>query len=336
VSTRGHSSQGHGDAWISRYPELVSQWHTVKNAELKPGDVSYGSGRKVWWKCSKGPDHEWQASPNNRTAGRGCPFCAGRMPSVTNNLAHLHPALAAQWHPTKNGTTTPDQIVAGSARRAWWQCPQSRAHEWQAAPHDRIAGKGGCPFCLGLSVRPGASLEGRSPELAAEWHPSKNGRLTPREVTPTSTRVVWWRCARDAAHEWRASVFQRTSGSGCPECGRSEALLTRAYVLCVSSDRDRRLALILFLRSLDVDVLGARDAVEAERHAETYGLPRAIVAVESERVTAKIIGGVPSVVVPADALRAWLAEPAGGAEPVPPSLRNLERLVRRQIRRPRR
>jgi hypothetical protein len=60
---------------VSGWPELVAEWHPKRNAGLEPSEVSYGSGRKVWWKCPRGPDHEWRASPNNRTAGRtGCPF----------------------------------------------------------------------------------------------------------------------------------------------------------------------------------------------------------------------------------------------------------------------
>ncbi len=42
-------------------PELVAQWHPTKNGQLTPCDVTAGSGRKVWWKCPKGDDHEWPA-----------------------------------------------------------------------------------------------------------------------------------------------------------------------------------------------------------------------------------------------------------------------------------
>ena len=41
-------------------PELVSEWHPTKNGELLPENVSYGSGKKVWWKCKK-CNHEWEA-----------------------------------------------------------------------------------------------------------------------------------------------------------------------------------------------------------------------------------------------------------------------------------
>jgi hypothetical protein len=204
--------------WLSEHPELVAQWHPTRNGDVRPEQLTYGSGRKVWWQCCEGPDHEWQASPNNRTSGRsGCPFCAGRVASVTNSLAR-HPELARQWHPVKNVDLRPESVVAGSTRLVWWQCLQSPEHQWQATPHDRIAGKGACPFCLGMRVAPRSSLAAAAPTLAAEWHPSKNGGLTPWGVTPTTTRVVWWLCSRSRAHEWRASVLKRGGGAGCPGC----------------------------------------------------------------------------------------------------------------------
>ena len=68
-------------------------------------------------------DHEWQAPPNGRAgAGAGCPACAGQQVSVTNSLAALFPAIAAEWHPSKNETLSPVRTVAGSGRKVWWKC----------------------------------------------------------------------------------------------------------------------------------------------------------------------------------------------------------------------
>jgi hypothetical protein len=54
------------------------------------------------------------------------------------------------------------------------------------------------------------------PNLAKEWHPTKNKPLTPEQVSPGSGQKVWWKC--DNEHEWEAAVNSRVSGSGCPEC----------------------------------------------------------------------------------------------------------------------
>ena len=56
---------------------LLTQWHPVRNGPLTPRQVSYDSKQKTWWLCPNG--HEWQAAVYTRTAGRGCPVCAGKV-----------------------------------------------------------------------------------------------------------------------------------------------------------------------------------------------------------------------------------------------------------------
>ena len=62
------------------YPDIAKQWHPTKNGDLRPENFTKRSGKKVWWKCPKGDDHEWDATINNRTNGQGCPLCIGRKP----------------------------------------------------------------------------------------------------------------------------------------------------------------------------------------------------------------------------------------------------------------
>jgi len=57
-----------------------------------------------------------------------------------------------------------------------------------------------------------------NPGLAKEWHPTRNGNLNPRNVTPGSGKKVWWICKN--GHEWEAAVYSRNRGSGCPVCNR--------------------------------------------------------------------------------------------------------------------
>jgi len=57
----------------SNYPELSKEFNVVKN-KIDPRTVSYGSSKKVWWKCNK-CNHEWMATVSSRTNGNGCPKC---------------------------------------------------------------------------------------------------------------------------------------------------------------------------------------------------------------------------------------------------------------------
>ena len=195
------------------HPELSKEWHPTKNEPLKPSDVSAGMHKQIWWKCEKG--HEWQAPIYSRVKGNGCPYCSGRRAwRGFNDLATTHPDLAKEWHPTKNGELTPFDITAGSQKVIWWKC--EKGHEWKAVVYSRLAGNG-CPYCSGNKVWRGFNdLATTHPDLAKEWHPTKNGELTPFDVTKGSNRRVWWVCPN--GHEWNSSVSNRVRGHGCPIC----------------------------------------------------------------------------------------------------------------------
>lgn len=338
-------------------PDLMKEWHATKNS-LTPYDVTLKSHTKVWWKCKIG--HEWEASPANRDR-TGCPYCAGKKVSLDNCLATNNPALAEEWHPTKN-IQTPFEFTANSLVSAWWLC--KKGHEWESPIVYRNV-RNGCPTCnegtqtsfpeqalfyylkksfvdtknrylytykqkkvefdvfipslmlaieydgyyhadkvkederknklaqeagiqlvrirahtlpdlkpygsvvyihqskstdslkeclLGVSsfiqvtYRPSLetqkelkelraisieqdrfeildqfnkmelnnSLMAVNPEVATEWHPTKNGYLTPEQMRPNSDVKVWWMCQK--GHEWEAAIKYRNKGGPCPYC----------------------------------------------------------------------------------------------------------------------
>ena len=200
-------------------PQLSKEWHPTKNEDLLPEHVKPGSKKKVWWQCEKG--HEWQAVVGQRSRGTGCPYCHShrlrRLFPGENDLLSVNPEVASQWHPTKNADLKPNQIAANSNIAVWWQC--EKGHEWQALVYHRNKGVG-CPQCNSQRLRrlfPGENdLRTVNPEVAAQWHPTKNGDLTPDQVAANSNMTVWWQC--DEGHEWRAIVFNRNRGNGCPIC----------------------------------------------------------------------------------------------------------------------
>lgn len=56
-----------------------------------------------------------------------------------------------------------------------------------------------------------------NPELAEEWHPTKNGFLKPTGVFAGSNKKAWWKCKKHG-HEWEAAISSRNSGCNCPKC----------------------------------------------------------------------------------------------------------------------
>ena len=147
-----------------------------------------------------------------------------------NSLLALYPNLAKEWHPQKNGTLSPDKVNKGSKRKIWWmgEC----GHEWQATILHRTYGRG-CPYCSNNKLLKGFNdLQTKYPEIAKEWHPTKNGDLKPTDVTSASAQKVWW--LGNCGHEWNTTINSRTSirfkngkqskPQGCPICAGKEVL----------------------------------------------------------------------------------------------------------------
>lgn len=142
-----------------------------------------------------------------------------KKPQPGHSLADLNPTLATQWHPIKNGTLTPRDVTVRSHQIVWWKCPVSEDHEWRSTVNNRK--RNGCGCCRGKVIVLSNCLATLRPDVAAQWHPTKNGKLTPNDVTVNSGRKVWWKCSL-AQHEWETNICTRSGGHGCPKCNESK------------------------------------------------------------------------------------------------------------------
>ena len=221
----------------------------MKNGGMLPSEVSYASNKTYWWKETHDDPilgqfvFEWQAKVVNRTLlGEKCPFVGNdKVWGGYNDLQTHFPEIAAEWHPTRNGSLTPLDVVYGSPKRVWWlkpyDDPDTGRHydfEWKA-PINIRTGVGtndghqtGCPF---LAPNPKVwtgfnDLKTRYPEIAEDWDFEKNRNRTPDTIHYGTTKKVWWKCSK-CGREWYASVKGRTiDGAGCPTCRK-----TRSYYL---------------------------------------------------------------------------------------------------------
>ena len=227
------------DHFLVEYSELMHEWDYEKNNALglDPSRLGACSHTKAWWRCSNG--HSWYAMISNRTGhNRGCPYCSHQLviPGETD-LATLYPSLAKEWHPTKN-STKPSDYMPGTHKKVWWIC--SEGHEWEAEIKSRVAGVG-CPYCANKKIIEGYNdLQTINPDLASEWHPTKNYPLKPSDVSPVSGKKVWWVCSY--GHEYEAQICNRSAGRGCPKCSDmlrtsfpEQAIFYNAYRLNAAS-----------------------------------------------------------------------------------------------------
>lgn len=203
------------DTLEAEYPELAKQWHPTKNGSLNPKDVTYGSGIRAWWKCSN--NHEWEAVINSRRQGSGCPYCAGQKPTTERNFATAYPELLNEIDWEKNKNFDPYKLTPRANQKIWWKC--EKGHSWEATITNktRKGYNGDCPYCLNRKLCDDNSLAHVRPDIAKDWHPTKNEQLTPKDVIAGGSKKVWWICKHN--HEWKTTVGARVNnGTGCPKC----------------------------------------------------------------------------------------------------------------------
>lgn len=173
--------------------------------------MSYGSDKKLAWKCILG--HVYQSSVSSRVRGSGCPYCAGNaVLAGFNDLRSRFPEVAKQafdWDPST--------VTAFSNKKLSWAC--SNGHQWSASVASRTKLASGCPFCAGQRPIIGETdLFTTHPKLSKEafgWDPTT--------VTHGSGVKKLWVC--ETGHHFIAAVKDRVSGTGCPYCAGKKVLI---------------------------------------------------------------------------------------------------------------
>jgi hypothetical protein len=222
-----------GEVRVSGLPLLAAQWHPTRNGDLTPEDVALGSHKRIWWRCPVRDDHEWDVAPYARAARprpESCPFCVGQRVTVDRSLAALKPEIAAQWHPTRNGDLTPEQVGPSSGKRVWWLCPDDPAHEWDTPVSLRGRRETRCPYCSGRRATASWNLAVAYPDVAALLHPDAGPA---EQIAPRSGISVPWKCPAGPDHEWEAPPYgmvacQEAGNPGCPYCAGKRPSVTNS------------------------------------------------------------------------------------------------------------
>lgn len=201
---------------LNAYPDVAKEWHPTKNGALTPSMFPPHSSAKVWWFGVCG--HEWEAAITVRTRGNSCPFCAGQeVLKGFNDLQTVFPQIAKQWHPTLNGSKTPDSVTYGSGYSAYWLCPTCK-QAWRTKINMRTSGNRGCPFCAHIKPISGQNdLLTLHPDLMKEWDYEKNKGINPAELLELSNKKAWWKCSK-CKYEYQAQISNRVKGTGCKRC----------------------------------------------------------------------------------------------------------------------
>jgi len=131
-------------------------WHPTKNKHLDPKTISKSSDVHVWWICHRERKeneckcvHEYKSVLNHRTIQKyGCPFCRTHASSfcIHNSLEGLHPKIALEWHPFKNGDLKPSMVSRGTSKIVWWrgEC----GHDFKTSVNSRTTNGISCNVCV--------------------------------------------------------------------------------------------------------------------------------------------------------------------------------------------
>lgn len=178
------------------------------------GTFKVSSHTKLNWRCKEG--HIWKATVSDRSAGRGCPTCAGKKVLARfNDLKTTHPRIADEAYGWDPSTST-----AGSGVKRYWRC--KKGHIWNVSTSNRISLKkgetSGCPICLGLRIQKGFNdLKTLHPLLAKEAH-----EWDPSLIGLSSKRKLSWKCKK--GHIFESAIENRLRGDGCQFCSGRKCL----------------------------------------------------------------------------------------------------------------
>ena len=196
------------------HPDLIKDWDWELNTQYSPYEITSMKNYSAHWTCHQ-CGYRWVALVSNRSRGRGCKRCAGKVLTPEKTLEIVNPEVAKQWDYQKNHPLTPKDVFAGSNDSAFWLC--EKRHSWKAAICSRTKGQqNGCPYCGNKLLLPGFNdLATVRPELLAEWDYESN-TIRPDEVFPKSNTSVFWKCFK--AHRYLHNIATKEVGKGCPYC----------------------------------------------------------------------------------------------------------------------
>ena len=113
----------------------------------------------------------------------------------------------------------PADYSAKSNKKVHWKCYKC-GNKWIESIGARMSGNG-CRVCSNRKIIAGINdLATTDPEIASQWHPTKNGNLKPSQFSRGSSIRIWWICKK--GHEYQSTILNRTGknkkGNDCPVC----------------------------------------------------------------------------------------------------------------------
>lgn len=209
-----------------RYPSIYAEIDFGNNPGINLGQLTYASNRHINWICpdAKCDHHHYGMKVCARTNLKypsSCPFCNGHKTCRCDSFLTLFPRLEAEidWDVI---TEDPWTLPPGSNKLLPWKCLTKTCghHKYTATVANRtmIQQPTGCPFCSHRNTCVCDSVYTSHPQLLQEID---YDLLTEdlKVICPGSNKVFDWKCPEEkCGHKWKAMMWVRTAGAGCPLC----------------------------------------------------------------------------------------------------------------------
>jgi hypothetical protein len=208
---------------LQLYPSIAKELQVTDPKYITPG-----SHEVYTWKCqNKNCGHTWSDSVYKRINGsKNCRKCDGKIAERGTCLADTHRHLMDEWDFEKNKISPFSITSRNSSLTIEWKCKDHpNEHKWSAKLEKRISKKPTkCPYCYGTgSTSIKESIQTTHPEIAIDWHKTKNS-IPISSIRAGSQKKVWWEC-NICKYEWDATPANRTgiNKTGCKNCSDAKS-----------------------------------------------------------------------------------------------------------------
>lgn len=220
------------------HPEVAARWvGNVDPDDLRhPGQFSVKARMDCWWWCGVPGHAHFTAVPFYLVYGIPCLTCRQERDAERRRVEALPvagvPELVAAWRdPRPFAGLRVGDLFGGVAGKNLGQtyalrCPNNHKIDTVVGPFVFE----GCPWCRSADTRKvnaTVMVAGADPELAAIWHPTRNGDMTPQNTPYNYRKPLWWKSVQCCGYEWKQRIGSRTlgrrpqAGAGhfyCPKC----------------------------------------------------------------------------------------------------------------------
>ena len=226
--------------------DVLNRWDYDKN-NCSPKEILYSTNKKYWFRCDAHPEHSSELKNiNGFTNGQEGSISCNQCNSIAQYILDTFPNkdLYDVLDKEKNGGLNPWNISRKSRKKLWFKCQEKDYHDSHSATCDRFVRGDGCPYCTNKNgkVHPKDSLgqyiidNYGNDFLHNVWSDKNN--MSPFELSPNSSKKVWWKCPEDRHEEYIRSCNRSfIYGFRCPKCSkeRTESVIEEKVRLYLES-----------------------------------------------------------------------------------------------------